>query len=357
MIWHSFCQYSYILQGIPLLNKWIIAYNENKQKATKGVEQLITYLKKDGQHFKSETEDSDDIKWIIVEAPERKEIDALISTYHLPPDYVTSVLDENEKARSERNWHDITEHPALILIQFPKASVSPSGYMQLNTYPLSVIRTMDNKIITITDQSTDFIEKIKTNGLLDSKLSVHSTLLFQLLWEISKSFNGFLSKVITEIGHLEGELKIATENSQLYQMMDIQKSLVYFESALSEDINVVKRLYDDREHEETFDHLPHLHDILVEMKQGLTTTRIQLKLVDQISSTFSSIVSNNLNIVMKILTSLTIVLTIPTIIGGVYGMNVKLPFANREDAFLWIFLITSFLCGAVIYFLKKRNLL
>ncbi|MBL1223802.1 magnesium transporter CorA family protein [Enterococcus sp. BWR-S5] len=318
---------------------------------------MITYLKKENQQFLTEKKDTNEVKWLIAEAPSKDEIDYLTSTYQLPSDYVTSVLDENEKARSEGNWHDISERSALILIQFPKASISPSGYMQLNTYPMSVIRTKDNKIITITDQPTDFIEKIKETGLQSSELSVHSTLLFQLLWEISKSYNGFLSKVITEIGHLEGELKIATENSQLYQMMDIQKSLVYFESALSENINVIKRLYDDRERPDAFDHLPHLHDILVEMKQGLTTTRIQLKLVDQISSTFSSIVSNNLNIVMKILTSLTIVLTIPTIIGGIYGMNVKLPFANREDAFLWIFFITSFLCGAVIYFLKKRNLL
>lgn len=318
---------------------------------------MITYLKRENQQFITEKEDTAEVKWLAVEAPSSKEIDYLISTYELPPDYVTSVLDDHEKARSEGNWHDISERSALILIQFPKASISPSGYMQLNTYPLSVIRTKENKIITITDQATDFIGKIKKEGLQGSKLSVHSTLLFQLLWEISKSYNGFLSKIITEIGHLEGELKIATANSQLYQMMDIQKSLVYFESALSENINVVKRLYDDREQPTTFDHLPHLHDILVEMKQGLTTTRIQLKLADQISSTFSSIVSNNLNIVMKILTSLTIVLTIPTIIGGIYGMNVKLPFANREDAFLWLFFITSFLCAAVIYFLRKKNLL
>ena len=70
--------------------------------------------------------------------------------------------------------------------------------------------------------------------------------------------------------------------------------------------------------------MPFLRDILIELEQGLNTTKIQLKLVDNISNTFSAIVSNNLNNVMKILTSLTIVLTIPTIIGGIYGMNVKL---------------------------------
>lgn len=79
--------------------------------------------------------------------------------------------------------------------------------------------------------------------------------------------------------------------------------------------------------------MPFLRDILIELEQGLNTTKIQLKLVDNISNTFSAIVSNNLNNVMKILTSLTIVLTIPTIIGGIYGMNVKLPLQSMNIPF------------------------
>ncbi|MBL1227856.1 magnesium transporter CorA family protein [Enterococcus sp. BWB1-3] len=318
---------------------------------------MITYLKKDTAGFSGTAQDSPEVQWIIAEAPTKEEADHLISTYELPKDYITSVLDEREMARSEGNWQNASEHPALILVQYPIASLSPSGYMQLDTFPCAVIQAKNEKLITVTNRTTDFINEVRTENLSQSQLSTKNAILFQLLWRISKHYNSFLAKIITEIGDLEGELKIATENSQLYQMMDIQKSLVYFESAISENISVIRQLYDTRKEAQKFDHLPHLHDILVEMKQALTTTKIQLKLVNQISSTFSSIVSNNLNIVMKILTSLTIVLTIPTIIGGIYGMNVKLPFASREDAFLWIFIITSIVCIGVIRFLKKRNLL
>lgn len=102
--------------------------------------------------------------------------------------------------------------------------------------------------------------------------------------------------------------------------------------------------------------MPFLRDILIELEQGLNTTKIQLKLVDNISNTFSAIVSNNLNNVMKILTSLTIVLTIPTIIGGIYGMNVKLLLQSMN--ILWIiFAITTLICVISIRILKKKNLL
>ncbi|MGC6767214.1 magnesium transporter CorA family protein [Enterococcus sp. LJL128] len=318
---------------------------------------MITFFKSTAEGFSPQSENNKEVDWLMVEMPTTEDIKYLLSAYDLPKDYLTSVLDEKENARAEGNWHDSTKRAALILIEYPFASVSPSGYMQLETYPFVMIRTTNNKIITISDKPADFINKIKLEPYTGNELSFQSYLLFRVLWHISKNYNNFLTKIIDEINHLEGELKVATENKQLYQMMDIQKSLVYFESALSENLNVVNKLYNDRKHSEMIDHLPFLHDVLVEMKQGLATTRIELKLVDQISSTFSAIVSNNLNIVMKVLTSLTVVLTIPTIIGGVYGMNVKLPFANREDAFFWIFLVTFGLCGLVIYYLRKKNLL
>lgn len=82
-----------------------------------------------------------------------------------------------------------------------------------------------------------------------------------------------------------------------------------------------------------------------------------LKLVEQMNQTFSAIVSNNLNNIMKILTSLTIILTIPTIVGSIYGMNIKLPIAERDDAFIWLVLLTLFICIVTTYYLKKGKFL
>ena len=101
----------------------------------------------------------------------------------------------------------------------------------------------------------------------------------------------------------------------------------------------------------------HLRDVLIETEQAMTTSRIQLKLVEQMNQTFSAIVSNNLNNIMKILTSLTIILTIPTIIGSIYGMNIKLPIAERDDAFIWLVLLTLFICIVTTYYLKKGKFL
>lgn len=97
--------------------------------------------------------------------------------------------------------------------------------------------------------------------------------------------------------------------------------------------------------------------MIIETEQSRTTARIQLKLVEQMNQTFSAIVSNNLNNIMKILTSLTIILTIPTIIGSLYGMNIKLPIAGRDDAFLWIILLMIFISIATAYYLKKGKFL
>ena len=101
----------------------------------------------------------------------------------------------------------------------------------------------------------------------------------------------------------------------------------------------------------------HLHDVIIETEQSRTTARIQLKLVEQMNQTFSAIVANNLNNIMKILTSLTIILTIQTIIGSLYGMNIKLPIAGRDDAFLWIILLMIFISIATAYYLKKGKFL
>lgn len=318
---------------------------------------MINYLKiEDGQLIPSHS-DTDETIWLAVEKPTEEEIDQLVTTYKLPKDYITGVLDDNENSRFEGLHQNTLEEPALMLLQYPHEAISPSGYTQLDTFPFAIILTTEGKVITVINNSADFLKQTFSTPVPSSELPIHETLILHLSWQISICYNRFLKELIRQTNMLEGELKVSTENSQLYQMMDIQKSLVYFESAINSNLEVLNMLYNARIFTDPRAHLPRLHDILVETKQAATTTSIQLKLVDKVSDTFSAIVSNNLNNVMKILTSLTIVLTIPTIIGGIFGMNVKLPFANRADAFFWITVVTTVTCIFVIRRLKKRNLL
>ncbi|MHC5227003.1 magnesium transporter CorA family protein [Enterococcus sp. LJL99] len=317
---------------------------------------MINYFKESNNIFLSEPSNSKEVVWISVNAPTAEEISQLIDQYQLPSDYITAILDDNENARFEGSYQQSPEKPILLLLQYPKKVESPSGYLQFDTFPFAVILTIDKKIITISKEIPPFIQQMDDCTRSPEEFSVQEELILKLSWHISHAYNHYLNQLIKKTNQLEGELQVSTENNQLYQIMDIQKSLVYFESALTANLAVWNLLYPEATETQPT-HKSKLHDILVETKQALATSKVQLQLVDKISDTFSAIVSNNLNNVMKILTSLTIVLTIPTIIGGLFGMNVKLPFSNREDAFWWIFIITLGLCIFVIRKLKKRNLL
>lgn len=314
---------------------------------------MINYFKESNHTFLPDQSNSKEIVWISVNAPTAEEISQLVDQYHLPSDYITAILDDNENARFEGSYKDYSEKPTLLLLQYPKKVESPSGYLQFDTFPFAVILTTDKQIITVSKDTPPFIQQMNDWLSSTETFSLQEELILKVSWHISHSYNQYLDQLIKKTNQLEGELQISTENSQLYQIMDIQKSLVHFESALTANLAVWNLVYPEKK----ATHKSQLHDILIETKQALATSKVQLQLVDKISETFSAIVSNNLNNVMKILTSLTIVLTIPTIIGGLFGMNVKLPFSNREDAFWWIFIITLGLCVFVIRKLKKRNLL
>ena len=303
------------------------------------------------------TEDIKKSLWLHVDKPTAAEIELLSQKYELPKDYLTSILDDNENARAEGLQQEKFLIPVLLLLQFPYVSTSPSGYLQFNTYPLAMIITPQKRLITVCNYHMPFFKDILENPLPKNDMSSKLNLVLQILWHLALTYNQDLADLRRQVDKLEGQIQVSTENKHLYQLMDIQKSLVLFEAATKANFQTLTRLADTSEFQEHHAYHIHLHDILVETKQSMTSAKINLQLVSQMNETFSAIVSNNLNIVMKILTSLTIVLTIPTIVGGVYGMNVKLPFAESDNAFFLISGITIVICYLAIKYLKKRNLL
>lgn len=217
--------------------------------------------------------------------------------------------------------------------------------------------TPKKKLITITNHEPLFLKKVFNQTFSENDLSVNLNIFMQLLWQITFSYNTYLNTLQSQCDVLEKQLRVSTENSQLYQIVDIQKSLVYFKEATTANLATLKTLVKNKTIQENHALKNHLHDVVIETEQSLTTARIQLKLVEQMNQTFSAIISNNLNNIMKILTSLTIILTIPTIIGSLYGMNIKLPIAGRDDAFLWLSILMIFISVFTAYYLKKGKFL
>lgn len=295
--------------------------------------------------------------WLHVENPSSQEIDALTKTYNLPKDYLSAVLDDEENSRSEGLKQQTMKKAVLLLLQFPYEIQSPSGFQQFETYPLSLIITPENRVITITKYPLPFFKRITDHYFKPNDNNPEMNILLEILWQVVLSFNHCLKQTKTQLDYLEKQIKVSTQNEQLYQIMDIQKSLVFFDEATSANLKTLSDLANTRLFQENHALKNHLHDILVETQQALTSANIHLKFATHMNDTFSSVVSNNLNNVMKILTSVTIVLTIPTIISGIYGMNVKLPIAKSPYAF-WIIMIgTIVISWITIKILKKKNLL
>lgn len=295
----------------------------------------------------------DDAKWINVESPTKTEIQELATLYQIPIRYLTSILDDNENARV-RNLGTSSHIPTMLLLSYPKYTTSPLGYLSYKTFPINFI-IVDQLVITIANHPASFIHHfVMSQESMGNMLADSKWFLTHMLWFIAREFVLDLNDISHQMDHLEKQLTSATQNEQIYQIMALQKTLIEFESALSQNKPVLAAL--DSESYLTSDHATRLNNAaMVENTQALSMCHNQSKVLDQYSNMVSAVVSNNLNDVMKILTSITLILTIPTIIGGLYGMNVKLPGANLATAFSLLLLATIIICLITLRILKRHN--
>lgn len=291
--------------------------------------------------------------WINVTNPSETEINELIKKYTIPRDYMTAISDDQENSRTEGLSQNIV--PDLVLMQYPHRIRNSLGYLEYQTFPFSIILA-DDAIITVSNSEPDFISKfIADSPIHKIKTITSDQFTLKLLWYLSQSFVVALKSIIQETENLEKSLAKATKNEQYYQMMSMQKSLVYFAAALKKNNPVLQSMADSNEHfkQKATDDL--LTDVLIENQQAETMTSIQTKILENYGEMVSSVISNNLNIIMKVLTSMTIILTIPTIVGGMFGMNVSLPGADTHFSFWWLQLITLIICLLTAYYLKKND--
>lgn len=306
----------------------------------------------DGQLTTAASEES--ANWIHIEKPTSADISHYSQTYHFPQDYLSAVLDNQEISRYEGFKQESIENPLLLLLQYPKVTVSPSGFKQVEVLPFSMISTPDKLFTSCNDQLELDAELFKRHPLAITA-TPKEKIIIQLAWYFSDLFNYFIKTIKIETDDLERDIQKSTENKQLFQLMDMQKSLVYFDSALEQNLLVIEKVYDSKLIMTNQSAMTALYDIMIETKQALASAKIQAELLAQLGNLFSAIVSNNMNIVMKVLTVITIVLTIPTIVGGIYGMNVELPFANEDNAFWWLILLTLIFSVLTFWFLKKKK--
>ncbi|MGB3160801.1 magnesium transporter CorA family protein [Carnobacterium sp.] len=311
------------------------------------------YTDSDG-HLVNGTKDQS-CDWIHVTNPTSEEIDYLASRFSIPKDYLSCVNDPDEIAREEKLGIDPAIEPNLIIFNYPSKVINKLGYDEYITIPLAIILTK-NTLITAAEDVPLFLEKIISNKT-DYPVNVKKKELFvlEVAWQISSQYIFFLKEIIKKTESMEQQLTKSTENEQLFALMSLQKSLIYFNSSIHASHPIFNELKKIEAFTEKVENRNLLHDVIVENRQAEVMIEEISILLKQISAVFSSVISNNLNNIMKILTSITIVLTIPTVIGGIWGMNVNLPIDQGPNAFWIIMFLILFISFLTTWILKKNN--
>ena len=299
------------------------------------------------------TEETKDLKkgnWINMISPTEEEIQRVCAALQIKQDFIRYSLDEEEKARIDTEDDDNT---TLYIIDIPVIESDRTRRVYV-TMPIGVIFVRDDYIITVSQKNNDIIKDIKTENVITYK---KSRFLLQILYANSKKFLSLLYKINKELESTENKLKNSFQNEGLLKMLDLEKSLVYFTTSLKSNEVVMEKttrgkiikLYEEDE--------DLLEDAIIENKQAIEMAKIYSDILSGTMDTYASIISNNLNAVMKILTSVTFILAIPTLIASIWGMNVELPFQREPLGFLIITVFSIIMCIVATIWLKRKRML
>lgn len=261
--------------------------------------------------------------WVNVINPTADEIDFIIKKLNIVPSFVNAALDEEESSRIESE-----DGQTLIIVDAPIAEQQTENTIVYLTMPVGII-IANKHIITVAIREHAVLNEIADGTVKNIHTTLKTRFVFILLLRIVLRFLLYLRQIDKIENIMERQLKESMKNKDLFQMLGLEKSLVYFSTALkANEVTLEKilrgrllKLYDEDQ--------DILEDVLIEIRQAIDMTSTYSGILSSTMDIFASIISNNLNIVMKSLTLITILMTIPNIITSFYGMNVKLPFQHR----------------------------
>ena len=291
--------------------------------------------------------------WVHLHNPTKEEIEGLNIRFALDPTYLAAALDEEESARIE---HDPDTNQTLIIVDIPYVEAEGSGYVY-STIPLGII-LVDELIITVCTRDTPIIDDFTEERIRNFWTFKRTRFILQLLHRNASRFLAYLKQIDKASLHVQEKLEKSSRNQELLQMMKLEKSLVYFSTSLKGNEMVMERLMRQtnilRQFPEDTDLL---EDVIIENKQAMEMCAIYRDIMTGTMDTFASLISNNLNITMKFLTSVTMILSVPTIIFSLWGMNVPVPFAGNPAGFWLVLGIAIVLMIVALLFMWKNKMI
>lgn len=301
--------------------------------STEGLEQLKAY---------------EDGAWVNVVNPSPEEVEELVSRFNIPSDFLTDPLDADERARIERD-----EGITLILLRTPRKE-PPDTDVPYATLPIGIIIT-HSLLITVSLTEVDVVQEFLSGRVKHFSTRDQTRFVLLLFFRTSLLFLRYLKEINRMTTAVERSLYRALKNENLIRLLNMEKSLVFFVTSLRsnalmmEKFNTSGCLRMTEEDRDIFD------ELIVENRQAIEMANIYSSILSDMMDAFASVISNNLNVVLKLLTTVTIILMIPTLVASIYGMNVELPYQHTPYAFLVTVAISLALSavGIIIFWRKE----
>jgi magnesium transporter len=291
--------------------------------------------------------------WINLADPSTEEILRVQTLTGVSREFLSAPLDRDERPRL-----DVDDDGSLLIVVHIPYHEPDENLHPFNTLPLGVVHTT-NAVITVCNRSTPIAASYLDQILRDCPPEQRFRFTFHLLWRAAILYLRYLRDIRQRADMVEQELHESISNEGLMRLLNIEKSLVYFTTSLKADDILLGRIRTTRQLDIDEDDLDVLEDVRIEYQQALDMATIHSNILTGTLDAFASIISNNLNNVMKFLTSMTIVLTVPMLIASIFGMNTWLPFANAETwgpmGFIMILGIAFLLMILTVIFFARRR--
>lgn len=295
----------------------------------------------------------EDESWIKLVKPTSDELTKVSEITKVPFDFLTAALDENEHSRI-----DFEDDYLLVIINIPLII----DKNRFDTMPLGIIIT-SRHFITVSLKDNKIIDGFVQLNVKNFSTNKKIHFLFLILLKTAEYYLRYMRYITHLTDELELNLRKSMQNKSLFQLFELERSLIYFITALKDNNVVMEKILRLRK-SKTLEHIltineddeELLEDVIIENKQAIEMVEMHSNILGGLMDAFASIISNNLNIVMKFLTSVTILLAIPTMISSFWGMNVDVPFRNGSGGFLFVSILALVATSVAILALWKRKM-
>lgn len=304
----------------------------------------------------TETDVITDDCWVNLYSPTEAEISRIETELNVPQEFLRYPLDEEERPRID---YDDDTGTVLVIVDIPY-TIRENESVIYETTPLGIVLT-DKNIITVSLKQTSILDHFIENRIRDLYIPYRTRFTIQILYAVAREYLRLLRFIDKTLEVSENELEKTVSNKELYKRLELSKSLVYFSSSLKSNEAVLEKLMRGRTiklYEEDEDLL---EDVVIEYKQAHEMSDVYANIVSTTTDAYASIISNNMNDIMKVLAAATIVLTIPDLIGCFFGQNFPMPWDEEfiSQPMPFISILTSCVLSVVLtaYILKKKSIL